>query len=246
MQYFALASQRFVALGSSRNAAIESINLAHAALEAGALEAAEKALDDALATGELLGLSAVRAYANLNLGRLHLERGELDEAERAEARALTIGMRERSPRAIGAARVHLGAIALARGDAPLAEAEALAAIDLLSVAPPLQAGAYAVLARALSAQGHADRARAPAEQALSMVDSGQHDIFDALVRVAYVETMQETGDLAAAKLASERAATSLLSRASRIADDEPRRAFLERVSLHARTLELARLLGAIS
>jgi tetratricopeptide (TPR) repeat protein len=245
IEYFSLASQRFVALGRSRNAAIESINLAHAGLEAGRLDVAERALSEALATGELLGLSAVRTYANLNLGRLHFERGELDLAERAEARALTLGMRERSPRAIGAARVHLGAIALARGEPALAEAEALAAIDLLAVAPPLQAGAHAVLARALTAQNQAARAVPSAERALEMVDSGQHDIFDALVRVAYVETMFEAGEQDRATFAVERASEALLARAARIPNEAERQAFLTNVSLHARTLELARQLGVL-
>ena len=231
MQCFERGSELFQQLGSARNAAVEWINFAHAALLVGELERAESALRGALAIGEQLGLGAVRAYANLNLGRLHLERGQIDEAEQAEARALSIGITEHSPRLIGAARVHLGAIALERGDPAVAEAEALAAVDLLEVAPPLQVGALAVLARALTAQGRAGEARAPSERALAMVEAGQHDTFDALVGVAHVEVLMAEGEREAAQRALESATRRLAAR-------RPQRTRLQR-----RLLELARELG---
>jgi hypothetical protein len=102
-----------------------------------------------------------------------------------------------------------------------------------------------VLARALTAQNQAARAVPSAERALEMVDSGQHDIFDALVRVAYVETMFEAGEQDRATFAVERASEALLARAARIPNEAERQAFLTNVSLHARTLELARQLGVL-
>lgn len=243
MGCYAQAREAFSALGSARHSAVEQVNFAHAALEAGAFEAADAALGQALFTAELLGLETVRAVAELNRGRLALGRGELAQAERSQGVALEIGMRERSPRVSGAARVHLARVALRRGDALVAEAEAQAAAALLEVAPPLRVGALATLAEAQLEAGQPKEAEASAARALAAIAPGRAEMFDVLARWVSVRVALSLGDAARGREELGALLKELEARSRFAGDAAGARAFLERVEVHANVVALARELG---
>jgi tetratricopeptide (TPR) repeat protein len=190
-----------------------------------------------------MGLHAVQGYALLNLGRVLSELGRLDEAKQNEVAALTIGERENSPRIVGAARTHLASIALREGDHAAARDHARAAIELLAVAPPLQAGALAIAARVELADGRLTEARPLAERAKASVDAGLRDMFDALVRRTWAEVLHASGELEAARTEIAAAKAHLESCAAAFKEEAIASSFLHRVVDHAATLELAAAWG---
>jgi tetratricopeptide (TPR) repeat protein len=240
---YATALSAFERAGSVRNAAIERVNLAFAHASVGCFEEAEANLRDALADAERMGLHAVQGYALLNLGRVLSELGRLDEAKQNEVAALTIGERENSPRIVGAARTHLASIALREGDHAAARDHARAAIELLAVAPPLQAGALAIAARVELADGRLTEARPLAERAKASVDAGLRDMFDALVRRTWAEVLHASGELEAARTEIAAAKAHLESCAAAFKEEAIASSFLHRVVDHAATLELAAAWG---
>ncbi len=212
-EHFGRARHGFLELGSSRNAAVEGVNEAHAAIEAGDYDHAMDVLRGTLETAKLLGLTAVQAFAHLNFGRLLLELGRVDEAEAEERTALQLGMRERGARIVGAARIQLARLALARGDAGLAEAEALTAVELLEIVPPLRAAARAMLARALLAGGRADEALEHARRAARAADQERGALFDALVRATHAQALLAAGRESEAREVARAAWDKLVARA---------------------------------
>jgi hypothetical protein len=110
--------------------------------------------------------------------------------------------------------------------------------------PAYGSTANAVLARVHLARGDVPRAIACAETAERLAGETPPLDREALVHVTYVEALFAAGRAEEAKSAVTRATERLNARASRIADEERRRGFLTRVPENARTLELARRLGA--
>jgi tetratricopeptide (TPR) repeat protein len=225
-------------LGSSRNAAVEGVNEAHAAIEAGSYAHATDVLERTFETAKLLGLTAVQAYAHLNFGRLLIELGREDEAEVEERSALELGMRERGARILGAARIQLARLALARGEAALAEAEALTAVELLEIVPPLRAAARAMLARALIAQDRVEEALEHARIAARSVAQDRGASFDALVRATHAQALQRAGLESEAREVARAAWNELLGRAQGLNAAERDR-FLSAPQFHRELRELS-------
>jgi hypothetical protein len=127
---------------------------------------------------------------------------------------------------------------LLRAGQPRAAAEEAAhAVDALSIDPATQALARAVHARAKIALGDAEGALDTARRAMEVVRAeGALTEGEVLIRLAYAEALDATGDTQAGELALTAASEKLLQRAQQIDDEELRRSFLERVPEHAETL----------
>jgi tetratricopeptide (TPR) repeat protein len=193
-----------------------------------------------------MGLSAAAAGARHNLGYV-LASSEPDPERLVEARALEERAIEAfeaygSPRMAGASRMYLAAIAYAAGDLDRAEADARAAVDLLSTVPPLHPQALATLARVLLARGHAEEALALAGSAIAALGSqSRPESGEARIRLMFAEALAAVGRAAEAASAIAEARAALLARAQKIADPTLRDRFLSAVPDNARTLALARV-----
>ena len=224
-------------LGAERNAASCRVAAASSACKVGQWERAESLLRSALLTSERLGIDALAMTARSNLGLALLGQGCVDEGLAFERRAIDASVLAADTRLEGGARVVLAMLLLRTAQPQAAAEEALRAVDALSVDPVAQAVARAVLARAKTALGDASGALDAARKAMEAVRTeGTLADGEVLIRLAYAEALEGTGDTQTARLALTVASEKLLEHAQRIEDQELRRSFLERVPEHAETL----------
>jgi tetratricopeptide (TPR) repeat protein len=233
------AAECFERIGDLRNACMQRTNLGESYADVGAFPEAEIMLQAALSEAEHMGIGALVATAQQQLGSVLAARGRLDEARDAEtdsvARLTGVG----SPRMEGMSRLRLAQILLQMNEIAHAEREALAAVEILAVAPPARPHAMATLARVRLAQGRAGDALSCARDAMSLLVSlGHVDEGESLVRLVYAEALDAAGERDAAASAIREARERLLARAETIIEPGWRQSFLERVPEHARTLEL--------
>jgi ATP/maltotriose-dependent transcriptional regulator MalT len=247
LEGFEAALAAFESVGDRREACAVRSNLGFIFLELGDFERAEEALRGALAGAERLGLGDVHPVAMSNLGHVLAYRGRLEEARLYEQRALDAFQKLGDPRMEGVARTYLAKIALFAGDLVHAEREVRRAIELLTVAPPLRAAGLALLARVLLELGRPAEALPFACEAHTTLESlGGLEEGEALVRLVYAEAIQASGDRREFTLAAIAASERLLARADKISDPSWRDRFLSAVPDHARTLELAHEVAAMS
>ncbi|MBI2893307.1 MAG: hypothetical protein HYY06_07120 [Deltaproteobacteria bacterium] len=230
----------FVRAGDSRGASFARTNLAFAQLGLGQHELAERQLREAIASAERLGNMTVVVHSRSNLALALLGQARLTEA-RAEAIAALEGCTAgRDMRVEGATRVYLATIEARLGDLASAQREALFAIERLATAPPLLAYARATLAGALLRQGRLVEARSTAARAMDEIARHGAEEGAETIELVWAETLDATGDRAAAAEAIGRARERLQVQAARIRSEALRRSFLEAVPVHARTMALAR------
>jgi tetratricopeptide (TPR) repeat protein len=242
---FKAALAAFEQTGDERNASAVRSNLGFIFAELGDFAGAEEALRASLAAADRMGLRDLSTAALHNLGRVLAYRGRVDEARTVEQRALDAYTRQGDPRMAGSARAYLAQIAVLAGDHDAAEREARIAVEVLSVAPPLRAGALSVLARALLAKGRLADAFAAAKEAFSQLESlGSLEEGEAAVRLVYAEVLAARGAEQEFAMAIVEAHARLLSRAAKISDPVWRERFLTGVPENARTIELSRV-GAL-
>jgi len=197
-----------------------------------------------LSAAQRMRLGTVEAACHLNLARVQSERGKLDEAERAALRAEERGRAHGVLRIVGAAEVHRSQIAYRRRVFVVAEELARKAEKTLEKVPPLAAGATASRARALVSLGRVAEALAEARRANAVVESGQGEAFDKLVRLAHAEVLWAAGAKEEARAAIAKARSEILKSAARIGDPELYRNFVEKNDVNARTMQLAMMWGA--
>ncbi len=235
MRAYALAAQRFEAVGDLRSACTMAISVGWLqATELGMHVEAEQALRKGLAMAERVGVTRLVWSAKQNLGVALMY-----QDRHAEARALleeTVRAFEdmRDARLAGGSRFYLTILHTRSGDLSRADAEAQLAIALAHDVPTTRACALAAHARALLTGGRADEALAQARAAAAILtELGSIEQGEALIRLALAEALIATGadDEAAAVRAVARA--RLDERAARIIDPEVRRSFLEQVAEHA-------------
>lgn len=107
--------------------------------------------------------------------------------------------------------------------------------------PPARPFAFALLARALLAQGRLSEALPLACDAFAQLESlGVVDDGEATIRLALAECLIATCDQPAAQDAVTTTAQWLRTRADAIADPAMHESFLTRIPEHRRILELAR------
>ncbi len=227
--------------GDLRAAAVHRHNCGHASMVLGAYDDAERALREAVAIGERLGLANLIASATNNLAATLTRTGRLDEARPLLDTAIAMLGAQGDRRMEAGARNHLAELLLAQGDAPSAVHEAKVASDISEHVPALRLQAMGTLARAHLEEGSTVRALALVRELqeqmerISTIADGE-----ASVQLAMIETLAASGDALAARAVLERAKGRLLERAAEVDEPALRRAFLEGVAEHARILALAR------
>ncbi|MBK9034162.1 MAG: protein kinase [Myxococcales bacterium] len=235
LRSYALAAQRFEAVGDLRSACTMTISVGWLqATELGMHVEAEQALRKGLALAERVGVTRLVWSAKQNLGVALMHQGR-----HAEARALleeTVRAFEdmRDGRLAGGSRFYLTLLHTRAGDLARAGEEARIAIDLARDVPTTRACALAAYARALLAGGHADDALAQARAAAAILaELGNIEQGEALIRLALAEALIATGAADEARAVTAVARARLDERAARIAELEVRRSFLEQVAEHA-------------
>jgi tetratricopeptide (TPR) repeat protein len=168
------------------------------------------------------------------------ERGVLDQASDVATRLLESGVARHDALREGRGRAALAEVRLREGRLEDAEREARAACALLGPRPFEVAAALATLAATLLAEGRADEALAVAEEAMRHHGAmGSFGFKGPRVRLVHAEALDAAGQHEAARAALDAARAWLMASAERIGDAASKRAFLEDVPEHARTLARA-------
>jgi eukaryotic-like serine/threonine-protein kinase len=237
LAFMTAAAEHFELAGDLRSAGTQRANQAYAYVELGAYAAAEDALRRVLDTAERMGLKDLAAGARNNLGIALARLGKLDEARAVETAAVRASVAQSNRRLESGCRTYLAIISLLASDLGAAEREARAAVDILSVAPPMRAHALGTLARVLRARGRVPEALAAAEEAAQIARTEGVEEGESLIALAYVEALIASGF--DARPALRAAMDRLAQRADRISDPAWRASFLASVPENAKLAELA-------
>jgi tetratricopeptide (TPR) repeat protein len=241
LSLYNVAISSFEEAGDTRAACRHLVSAAAACIELGAYQDAERALEDALASAERMGLSVVTASAWHHMGMLRARLGDTQAAVEREDAAIQAFALQGDRRMEGASRLYRALFLAMDTQLERAEAETKRAIDAAGLTPPLRAYALAVLGRIrLTGRAPGD-AEGPAREAMDVLDAlGGVEEGESYVRLTYAEALEATGDRDAAREAIATARVRILERAAMIHDPRWKESFLERVRENARTLELAK------
>jgi tetratricopeptide (TPR) repeat protein len=237
LAFMTAAAEHFELAGDLRSAGTQRANQAYAYIELGAYSAAEEALRRVLDTAERMGLKDLAAGARNNLGIALARLGKLDEARAVETAAVRASVAQSNRRLESGCRTYLAIISLLANDLGAAEREARAAVDILSVAPPMRAHALGTLARVLRARGRIPEALAAAEEAAQIARTEGVEEGESLIALAYVEALIASGF--DARPALHAAMDRLTQRADRISDVAWRASFLSSVPENGELAQLA-------
>jgi eukaryotic-like serine/threonine-protein kinase len=246
LSMYNVAISSFEQAGDVRAACRHLVSAGAACLELGAYAEAERALADALASAERMGLSGVAANAWLNMGMLQARTGSLEESlQRADA-ALSAFKAQSDRRMEAVAHLYRALFLVMRGDFPRAEHEVDASLRVAQEGAPIAVFALGVRARLRLLRGEVDAAEDPARESHRRLEAlGGVEEGEAYVRLTYAETLDALGERSRAKRAIATARVRLLERAAMIRDPSWKEFFLEKIPENARTVELAREWGAI-
>lgn len=241
LSMYNVAIANFEQAGDTRAACRHLVSAAAACIELGAYGEAERALGDAHASAEQMGLSGVIANVLHHQGALLARLGDPEKAVTKAEGAIEAFVAQGDRRMEAAARLYRAMFLAEASNLERAEREAHAAMDVAGAPPPLIALAWAVLARIHLESSGAHKAEAPAREANRILEAlGGVEEGEAYIRLVFAETRVAMGDQAGAREALETARVRILERAAMIQDPAWKQSFLERVRENARTLELAR------
>jgi tetratricopeptide (TPR) repeat protein len=224
----------FEQTGHARRACHERCWLAVATMDVGAHAQARELLGAVLAEAQRLELRLVEAAAKYCLGTTLSRLGAIAEALEVARSAVADFVEQGDARRIASSRAALADVLLLAGDLDRAEQEARRAVE--TGRAPWSWYFMATLADVLVARGRAAEALEVARVAHAPLDSGEHVIGEAKIRLVFGEALAATGDIARARDVIAIARDRLLARAARISDPDLRRSFLERVPENERTL----------
>jgi len=241
LSLYNVAISHFEQAGDTRAACRHLVSAAAACIELGAYTDADRALRDALASAERMGLSGVTASAWHHMGMLMARLGDPRAAVAREEAAIEAFVAQGDRRMEAAARLYRALFLAMDEQLARAERETVAAIDVAGTTTPLRAYALAVLGRIHLMDAAPDRAEKPARQAMDLLDAlGGVEEGESYVRLTFAEALDAAGDHDGACDAIKTARVRILERAAMIRDAGWKESFLERVRENARTLELAR------
>jgi tetratricopeptide (TPR) repeat protein len=228
-----------------RRAGIEALgNHGIQLMELGLLEDAEADIRSLSATAERMGLNHLFGGVFYMLSNILAYRGCLDEARSFGEKALawTTEMNDGHFRRF--VQLYLVVIENLAANHPRAEEHARVAIEMLAADPSLLPFARALLARALLGQGRVTEAFAQASEAYAQLESmGSVQDGEATIRLAFVECLAASSDVAAAARSAHQAADKIRKQADTIDNPEWRNSFLTRIPEHRRILELEQQLN---
>lgn len=234
-----LAVAAFEAAGDVRSVCSLAKTQGWYAGECGALEEGERALLEAIALAERLGLPNLVAHAQLDAGSPLIRLGKLEAARGLLTRALQTFRSQGDHRLEAGALGMLSWVSTLQGDPAQAK---LQATQALKVAPsdPVRIPALAFLAQAQLALGDALGAHRTAEQGRALLSEvGVTEEGTALLDLVRAEARAAMGNQSGARVAITEAQIRLLERAQKIGDPVLRSSFLKRIAEHRRILELA-------
>ncbi len=235
------AAESFEAAGDLRNACLQRVSVGYAYNEIGSYGEAERALRGALVVAERLGLDNAVGTAHAQLGRTLCRQGALPAAREELGRAIDALHAQKNARLAAVATRYLADVLARQGNLEEAERAARTAAEALAGAPAMVGDALAMLADVQRRRGNAAEALATSERAMSSLEAaGKTVIGEAAIRLAHAEALAAVGEHDRARAALATAKDRVLARAKTLTDPELRTAFLEGVTEHARTLELAR------
>ncbi|EYF02145.1 serine/threonine-protein kinase [Chondromyces apiculatus] len=238
---FANSAAQFERAGDTRNAITTRVNHAIARLCLGSYPEAEAELRAALPECERMGLYQLITWIKHNLGIALLHQGALSEARVLEEEAIEAGIARGHVWTEVSARYTLALVLLRQGELAEAEREAAHAVEVCDQALPARCSALAVLAQTRLWQARPGDALGPATEAMNtLVQLGEIEDGDALVRLVYAEALKACGKDSEARAAIHAARERLLGRAALIAEESWQRQFLEGVPENGRTMTLAR------
>jgi eukaryotic-like serine/threonine-protein kinase len=231
----------FELLGDDRNAARQRVHAGSALAELGAYVPAEKILVEARDIASKLDLEAVANDAKLRLGHVYMRTNRPADAIRTTTEVIDVYATQRDRMGEGKARAYLAGVYYYGQEMVLAEEEELRALPLLEHSLPHRAALLAFMTLTLIHRGAPpdEIARAGAEAMRLFQSIGRIAENEALIRVAYAESLQACGDTEAAKKAIISARDRLLARAAKIRNPDYKRSFLGAVREHQRTLARA-------
>lgn len=246
LSMYNVAIGHFEAAGDMRAACRHLMSAAAACIELGSYNEAQRALADAQSSAQLMGLTGVSANVWHHQGMLLARLGDVRSAIQRADSAIEAFVNQGDRRMEAAARVYRGYFLAHGDDLERAEREVKGAIDHIGSTPPLRAFGLAILADTHLKNGRADRAEAPARDALELLEQlGGVEEGEAYIRLAYAESLEALGDEAGAKRAVADARVRILERTAMIQDPHWKNTFLEKVRENVRTLELARSLHVL-
>jgi eukaryotic-like serine/threonine-protein kinase len=241
LSMYNVAISHFEAAGDTRAACRHLVSAAAACIELGSYNEAERALGDALASAQHMGLSGVSAsvwhHQGMLLARLGDPRSALTRADGAIDAFVAQGDR----RMEAAARLYRAFFLTSADDLERAEHEVGIALEMSGVTPPLRAFGVAILASIHLENGRPERAAAPAREAVNLLEAlGGVEEGEAYIRLTYAEALEAIGDHTGARDAIATARVRILERTAMIQDAQWKDTFVQRVRENLRTLELAR------
>ncbi len=241
LSMYNVAIANYEQAGDTRAACRHLVSAAAACIELGAYDEAERALADAQASAEQMGLSGVTANVLHHQGALLSRLGDPEAAVSRAERAIEAFVAQGDRSMEAAARLYRAIFLADASSLERAEREVHSAMDVAGAPAPLKALGHAVLARIYLQNVGAHRAEAPAREANRILDAlGGVEEGEAYIRLVFAETLEAMGDHEAAREAIKTARVRILERAAMIQDPAWKQSFLERVRENARTLELAK------
>lgn len=242
LSLYNVAIAKFEEAGDMRAACRNLVSAAAACVELGAYKDGERALGDALASAERMGLSVVTAIVWHHMGMLLARLGDPQSALVKVDASIEAFVAQGDRRMEAASRLYRAFFLSGTDDLARAERDALTALEFASSTPPIRAFACAVLARIHLLKSRPDQAALPAREAVGLLDAlGGIEEGESYVRLAHAETLEALGDHDGAKEAVATARVRILERAAMIRDPAWKESFVTKVTENARTLELARL-----
>ena len=231
----------FELVGDARNAARQRQHAGWALSELGAYKASETVLRDARDAAERLGLATVANDVKLRLGHLYVRTSRSEEAVRTTQEVIATYAAQRDRVGEGRARAYLAGVHYFAGHNAEAESEELRALPLLEHAPPYRAALMAFMTLTLIHKGASpDEIYLAGSEAMRLLEQvGGVAEGEALIRLAYAESLHASGDLAGARTAIIAARDRLIARAATIKNAEHKYTFLHVVREHIRTLARA-------
>lgn len=241
LSMFNVAISYFEAAGDMRAACRHLVSAASACIELGSYAEAERALGDALASAQHMGLTGVSAnvwhHQGMQLARLGDPRSALGRADAAIEAFVAQGDRHME----AAARLYRGYFLASAGDLARAAHEIELALAHTGTTPPRRAFGLAILGATELASGHPERAEASALEAVQLIERlGGVEESEAYIRLTYAEVLDALGKNDEAREAIATARVRILERAAMIQDPQWKDTFLTRVRENVRTLDLAR------
>jgi eukaryotic-like serine/threonine-protein kinase len=241
----------FDQIGDVRNACVQRVNVAYAAMCLGQLEDAILGFDGVIEIALGLGLANVVAVARHNAGLVRSWLGQEQEGERDERLAMESFRTQRDDRMVGCCSSYLARILIMRGEAEQAEAVAREGQLFAHGHRPLQALLEATIAEALADRDRA-AGRPPGQAALAAIARAMEMLSElgfvhegeGYIRYVNARIALEAGDQEAARDACRHARERLDARAQRLSSEALRHTFLHRLPEHQHTLDLFERLGS--